>query len=191
MTETVGDRFQGAEYAPVEELIHLISDGCFNTAALNKYEATHELDKACREALRQMGNDRFDGRKTCAAIMSRAMEILRLRHGLNAPRGWLPVLKELRAQAGPATAPKLVPPPKLTIAPAEVLTNTLSAFGEYRDRLQPFNDPLVEVAHYEGVPGNWRDAVRFLDCVIDGNVPHEQLAPLIAVRDEIRTRVPA
>ena len=96
----------------------------------------------------------------------------------------------LHAGEPTADVPKLELPTVQPPEPAEVLTGWNSALEQFRDQLQPFNDLLVEVASYKGVPLTWSDAVPFLDCVIDGDIPHEELAPLIAVRDEIKSRIP-
>jgi hypothetical protein len=190
---TVADKFQNCPCT--EELIEAISDGSFNVAVLKSYPATQELDAACREALKQMGNNCFDGRKTCAAIMSRAMEILRLRHGLDAPRGWLPVLKELRAQGGPATAepttpPNVFKPVRADIQPEDVITDPRSALHFFQERLKPYADLLVETVETQGVPQSWQEAVTFLDWANNTWHPYDKAA-LIAVRDEIQSRIPA
>lgn len=195
LPDMTGKRFEGIECLHYEDVVHLVSDGQFTVTVLTTYDARQELAGACCEAIRQMRNQPFLGRVTCAEIMDRAMVFLRMRHGIDAPKGWLPVLKKLRAEGGPTTVelPKLefemttIEPPE----PAEVLTSWQSALNQYQDQLQPFNDLLVEVARYKGVPGTWEDAVPFLECALDsGDVSHEELAPLIAVRDEIKSRIP-
>jgi hypothetical protein len=57
-----------------------------------------QLYEACRDSIRahaEIGNW-FSGANTCSKIMDDAMKILRARHGLNAPRWWLPLMKQLR-----------------------------------------------------------------------------------------------
>ncbi len=188
--ETVGSRFEMEQSH--EEAIRLVSDGEFNLPALKSYDAVSELGDACCDAIREMKNQSFQGRVTCAEVMSRAMDILKLR-GFDAPRGWLPVLKKLRTEGGPATAeaPEPFKPIRAKLEPERVLVDGSSALHFYEEPLKPFADLLVETAKYKGVPQSWAEAVPFLDCVIDGNIPHEELGAMIAVRDEIKSRIPA
>jgi len=194
--ETVGSRFQGIEHklseAPfLDEVVHLISDGEFNIAALNSYDCVGDLTKDCGEAVRQMKNQPFLGRETCADIMGRVMDTLWLR-GIKAPKGWLPVLKKLREQGRPATveAPEPFKPIRARLEPERVLVDVSSALHFYEEPLKPFADLLVETAKYKGVPQSWAEAVPFLDCAIDGNIPHDELGAMIAVRNEIKSRIP-
>ncbi len=181
--ETVG-RFQG-QYG--EDVIRAVSDGEFNLAALKSYEYTGELADACREAIEEMQNQPFDGRTTCAKVMGRTMEILD-DQSIKAPAGWLPILKALRADGGPARIKLYVSPPFGHIAAEDVLVDAASALHCYEEPLKPFNDLLVETAKYKGVPQSWDEAVPFLDCALDGDTPRDELGAMIAVRDKIQSR---
>jgi len=188
MTMT-GQQFEGLF---AEDVIHAVSDGEFNLAALKSYDCTGELTDACRAAVQQMQNQPFVDRTTCAEIMSRAMEILDAQ-SIKAPRGWLPVLKKLRIEGGPARvgAPEPFKPVRPAVQPDQVLVDKSSALHFYEEPLKPFHDLLVETAKYRGVPQRWADAVPFLDCAIEGDIPPDELTGLIAVRDEIQSRIPA
>ena len=45
----------------------------------------------------ELADQPYVGRVSCARVMGRAMELLRETCGLDAPRGWVPVLRRLRA----------------------------------------------------------------------------------------------
>jgi hypothetical protein len=186
-TETVADRFQGAAYEPVEEIVRLISDGSFNTGPLNVYPFKSQLAEACREALNQMRNEPFNGRGMCAAIMSRAMELLKIKDHLNAPRGWLPVLKKLREDGGPATGSE----PRI-VKDCDVLNDTSCPFAlsEFREQLAPFADILKDAVKHRAMPSYYSDAVDFLNYAIEQH-PDRDLEGLVTVRDSMRGRIPA
>jgi hypothetical protein len=74
-----------------------ISDGEFDVSYLAKYRYSRELDDCCRMAVKELAEEPYEGRTSCARVMGRAMELLRENHGLDAPRGWVPVLRTLRA----------------------------------------------------------------------------------------------
>ncbi len=186
--ETVGSRFEGLF---AEDVIHAVSDGEFNLAALKSYDCTSELADACRETVQQMQNQPFVGRATCAEVMSKAMNLLRLR-SVDAPRGWLLVLKRLR-EGGPATveAPgPFKPHIRPSVQPERVLMDVSSALHCYEEQLKPYTNVLMETARYKGVPQSFSEAVPFLDCAIDGDIPHDELGAMIAVRNEIQSRIP-
>jgi hypothetical protein len=184
--ETVDRRFEGLF---AEDVIRAVTDGEFHLAALKPYDYTGELTEACCEAVREMRNQPFDGRVTCAKIMSRTMEILDAQD-IKVPPGWLPVLKTLRADGGAAKIEKpQASPPFGYIAAEDVLIAASSALHFYEESLKPFADVLVETAKYKGVPQSFAEAVPFLDSAIDGNIPHDELGAMIAVRDEIQSRV--
>src|SRR5438132_4559646 len=84
------------EKASVNTAVENISDGVFDTKYLRSYRHPEELAECCREAIRELGSKPYCGRKSYAELMGRAMELLMERHGLPAPRGWVPVMKILR-----------------------------------------------------------------------------------------------
>ena len=184
LKETVGERFH-FEHTGTEETVRLISDGEFNSVTLDRYEYVEELGQACREAVRQMNQKRFKDRTTCAEIMDRAMKILD-GEKIKAPSGWLPVIKTLRKEGGPATASK-----SKTQQIQERGLNIFgpnSAFNWYAADLKPFEQILVETA--VPLPGCWSEAVQFLNTVITEH-PNTDLRKLIAVRDQIQERIPS
>ena len=67
-------------------------------ALFKPYPHWPELYKCCQDAIREHGalETEFSGGTTCARIMRDAMTILRVRHGFNVPRWWLPMMDELR-----------------------------------------------------------------------------------------------
>jgi hypothetical protein len=77
--------------------IELLSDGEFNTSYLSTYAHSAELIDCCKEAIRVLAHRPFQGRRSLADLMGKAMELLRSDHELNAPRGWLPIIQKLRA----------------------------------------------------------------------------------------------
>jgi hypothetical protein len=73
-----------------------ISDGEFNVSYLAKYPHGRHLNECCHMAVEELAEEPYEGRVSCARVMGRAMELLREIHGVNAPRGWVPVLRTLR-----------------------------------------------------------------------------------------------
>ena len=74
-----------------------VSGGLYYTRLNTRYSYNHKLALCCAQAIRELGE------LPCtlaarAAVMGRAMELLRERHGVNDPRGWYPVMKQLRAR---------------------------------------------------------------------------------------------
>jgi hypothetical protein len=69
-------------------------------ALFKPYEHWPELYECCRDAIREHSalETSYYGGPTCAKIMRDAMTILRARHGLNAPRWWLPIMDKLRGK---------------------------------------------------------------------------------------------
>lgn len=62
------------------------------------YAHWKELHECCGMAVRAhaVNGDDYYGNLTCAKIMQTAMEILRKKYGLNAPKWWIPMMMELR-----------------------------------------------------------------------------------------------
>ncbi|MBZ5534001.1 MAG: hypothetical protein LAO20_21430 [Acidobacteriia bacterium] len=69
-------------------------------ALFKPYPHWPELYECCRDAIREhiALETEHSGGTTCARIMRDAMTILRVRHGLNVPRWWLPIMDELRGK---------------------------------------------------------------------------------------------
>lgn len=57
-----------------------------------------ELHDACRDSIVEWSKDGdwFNGDITCAKLMQTAMELLKQRKGLNAPKWWIPLMVGLR-----------------------------------------------------------------------------------------------
>jgi len=80
-----------------EDAIHQLSDGEFNTRTLKTYKHTSKLVAECRRAIMDLSDKQFENRSSLADVMGLAMENLRGQHQLNAPPGWIPVMRKLRA----------------------------------------------------------------------------------------------
>ena len=80
--------------------IEEISDGEFNLDYLKKYKHTRELYESIKEALLELGDKPYQGRQSCARVMGRSMELLRETYRLDAPRGWVPIMRHLREVEG-------------------------------------------------------------------------------------------
>jgi hypothetical protein len=184
--ETVADFIQISDDAVLEEIINKISDGEYGINSLDQYDCASELEKACRQAVREKATCPFLGKESCAGIMSRVMDILRVQFGLDVPSPWLPVLKTLREKKGPTTFLKSKPQ-QLNEKAAQVLTDPESALHFFERELKPFNRALVKTAQNHPVPGSWSEAVHFLDKVLEQN----PITELAAVRDQIQKRVAA
>jgi hypothetical protein len=77
-------------------MLEKLSDGEFQVKYLAKYQHREELLECCELAVDELGGELYEGRASCARVMGRAMELLRERYGLDAPRGWVPVMRILR-----------------------------------------------------------------------------------------------
>jgi hypothetical protein len=185
--ETVADFIQIPDNASLEEIVNKISDGEYGINSLDQYDCASELEKACRQAVREKTTSPFFGKETCAAIMSRAMEILRVQSGLDTPPPWLPVLKSLRSKKGPATSLRSKKE-ILEQRSGQVLTDPSSAFHWYIAELKPFEPLLIATAKTSQAPADWGEAVQFLNEVVQQN-PNTDLSGLLLVRDRIQARV--
>lgn len=67
-------------------------------AVFQPYQHWPELYQCCKDAIREHAalGTTFEGGHTLAQVMRDAMTILRLRHRLNVPRWWLPLMDDLR-----------------------------------------------------------------------------------------------
>lgn len=89
-----------ADDPDLETLLVRISDGEFEVGALAKYDETDSLETACREAILILRQFQLVDRATCKQVMEAVNRAL-LARGVNPPRGWVPVLRRLRENAGP------------------------------------------------------------------------------------------
>jgi hypothetical protein len=77
----------------LHDCVQKISSGAFDTKFLSRYEHPQELLRCCAQALAEsIGNPWRDP----AHGMARAMDLMRQLYGLNVPKGWLPVMYDLR-----------------------------------------------------------------------------------------------
>jgi len=111
LTMTVGQSIGQDE--SLERMLDFISDGEFQTGALQNYEHISELNAACRDALDKAANKIFTDRTVCKRIMEHVNKTL-LSENIQPPGGWVPVLKTLKA-GGPIQMP-IVQPPKYRCA---------------------------------------------------------------------------
>lgn len=149
--------------------------GEFDSSYLKHYGYVPRLAEFCQYAVTELADEPFRGSRSCARVMGRAMELLRTFHGLDVPRGWVPVMKRLRSSNVSGIERGLPdetdrreeyrPPPA-----EEVLTNPLHSVlaSFYLDQIHPAlaQDPtlkglLIETAK-EVWPGSFVDG---LDCV--------------------------
>jgi hypothetical protein len=80
----------------LHDCVQKISSGAFDTKFLSRYEHPHELLRCCAQALGEsIGNPWRDP----AHGMARAMDLMRQLYGLNVPKGWLPVMYDLRIRS--------------------------------------------------------------------------------------------
>lgn len=68
-------------------------------SCLTVFNKRDSLRRSCVKAIIELGSVPFEGKLTCAALMGRAMEILRREFHADAPNGWVPILKRLRQEA--------------------------------------------------------------------------------------------
>lgn len=78
-------------------VVEVVTDGEFNPDALAAYPHSDALSACCIAAVGELAAEVYSGRPTLALIMDKSMSSLRSKYGHDAPRGWLPVLKRLRA----------------------------------------------------------------------------------------------
>jgi hypothetical protein len=98
-SRTIGDvlgHLADAYTAP-EDTVSEISDSVFQTSYLARYSYHDELVKCCAQAIEELSDLPCNSR-TRADVMGRAMEFLREEYGADTPRGWYPVMKQLRAR---------------------------------------------------------------------------------------------
>ncbi len=95
--ETIGDHF--ALGATVE----LMTDGELDPSDTDWSKSDWQTLLGClQEVVDAKASLPFSGRSTCAQLMGDGMKRLRERHGKDAPRPWVRVIKHLRETSGPA-----------------------------------------------------------------------------------------
>ncbi len=182
-----------------------LSDYEFDVRFLAKYRYRLELAECCYQATLELWSEPYLGRVSNARVMGRAMELLREKHGLDAPRGWVPVMRKLRASSAAANSaagnhksgceyagtPIPVPPAE------EVLTSFYSAVhGIDRDgRLlalaeqQPaLKELLVRQARNRGVPTGWYTALPYMNAVL-AELGDAAPGIMIELRNDLQARV--
>jgi hypothetical protein len=82
----------------LERVVEKISGGKFDTAYLAQYEHQQKLLECCQYAAEWISHD-IERRRDPAGIMAYAMESMRQMYGFDVPKGWVPVMRELRADA--------------------------------------------------------------------------------------------
>lgn len=82
-----------------ERRVSVLSDGEFDERYLINYDNEAELIECCKLALEELADEPFLGRASNARVMGRAMQLLRDKYRVNAPRGWYPAMKRLRASS--------------------------------------------------------------------------------------------
>ena len=83
------------------EDIETLSQGEFNVrnSSYVSYPYKQQLLECCNLAIQELSNEPYLGSKSHARVMGRSMELLREDYGLDAPKGWIPVLRTLRSKA--------------------------------------------------------------------------------------------
>jgi hypothetical protein len=140
----------------LERTLDILSDGSFQTATLNYYKSCPELTVACNRVIEHFGQEPFRTRKMCHTLMQSVMDDLK-KQGINAPRGWVPVLRQLLATQ---TEPLHIVPDGVNVF------ETPSALVFCRG-LERHRDLLNAAAHEFGVPESWKAAVTFLIAVVN------------------------
>jgi hypothetical protein len=176
----------------LEELVTQISDGEFDTDTLDPdkskgYEYRDELREACLAAIAAKANRHLD-RKCLRDVMDYAMQVLKKKHDLNTPRGWLPVMKTLKQGGTCCTLVSRMDTPEQLGPPKDLWNDGASSLRCYVQELAPYREMLDHAAEVLPIPSGWIDAVEFLNAVIK-----TQSSPpegLIQVRDAIRERIP-
>ena len=124
--KTIGDHFA------LGVTVELITDGEFDTEAAGWSKDEWKTFLGCmQEAVDAKDTRPFSGRATCAQLMGDAMKSLRESHGKQAPKGWVPTMKSLRATPGPALM-KCAEEQKIADA-QKAATEMWSAFGVVPD----------------------------------------------------------
>ena len=189
------------EYLTGRDIIEAVSDGLFDTDTLANYLSIDELVKSCTKAHDEMSSQPFLGRKSYADVMGRAMKILRAKYDVNVPRGWLPVMKQLRANTRSPGTERRGDSDPFKVEPSGVLTDGGSSIHavSYQDaeklEVERQNNPvlsalLIDTAQRLGVPSNWVAGLQYADSVIAELRRQNQPVPdsLIAIQKQLQPR---
>jgi hypothetical protein len=188
--------------------LEVVTDGVLDKKSVKNYQYWDELLQCCKQTVGDMAAVPFDGRKTCAEVMENVMKRLHIEHRLKVPRPWLKILKDLRADGGPARI-QVKSPERAEAEPRRIQGPTEPSYCDAAGNVLPEGvlrahhsslrvlqsdhrgladiEPLL-VAHSQTypVPMGWTDGLIFLESLIgkSSDVP----PVLIAVRDELQRR---
>jgi len=208
--ETIAQHFSFANLKP-EEVCEVVSMGEFDSAYLKHYGSARLLAECCHHAAAELADVPFRGPQSCARVMGRAMELLRMNHGVNAPSGWVPVLKRLRKSNAPGTECALPEVATASIPQAsdsssiwdeiprpsaeKVLTDPFSCLSCFPDQMREAlrQNPLleglmIETARETGVPDCYATCLDYMNSVIRKLKRQDSPVPdaLIAVRKHLQ-----
>jgi hypothetical protein len=197
--KTIGNEIS-IEYAAGAEIIEAVSDSEFDTEALANYSSTDDLVESCITAHAEMSDQPFLGRRSYADVMGRAMKLLRVKYDANAPRGWLPVIKRLRAsKANPETERAASGPQidlsKVLIVPWSAIHavshEDADALESERQTNPVLSTVLIDAANRLGVPGSWVAGLEYADAVISELQRQNQPVPepLASIQKKLQGRV--
>jgi hypothetical protein len=148
---TIGDQFQ-LSGCTLEEIVQAISDGEFEIGYLEDFAYRDELQECCLDAIEGLSSRQFAGPASNANVMGNAMEILRERYGVDAPRGWYPVMKTLRQISAEEQEFKQKSEQESKVQLE--YERELLAWHAARKPLEDFHDQFEPSPEYEAV---WRD----------------------------------
>jgi hypothetical protein len=183
-TRTIGD----IPTESLEGMLDMISDGLFETGALQGYSDSYALESACRNAVKKFKAFPLSDRNGLVRIVSEVMNLLE-RDGLQWPPGFKPVITALRAGG-----PLQLSLPALETVPfvrGDVLGDS-SALSFWRAELLSCKELLQKVADVEGVPQKFSQGVDFIDRVIGDLRSRNESVPeeFERVQERMRERMP-
>lgn len=94
--ETIGEHFK-RDLGCKEEAVRLITMDQYPKGGES---VGWELLELCAAVVDELADQPYSGPATHALIMDIAMKRLKAQHGKNAPRPWVPVIRQLHAMAG-------------------------------------------------------------------------------------------
>lgn len=176
----------------ITNMLPQLSDGLFDVQRLASYAHRFELALCCGEAIRDLAGMPYC-RKSLADVMGRGMELLKSRYGANAPRGWVPVMKQLRKRPTEPefTQPESVEPKSVAASEAKrpdaddygprgILVNWGSGVNaidpeaaEALDAQPEVKAAFVGLAERIGVPRCYAAALKFMHELKIENPPAE------------------
>jgi hypothetical protein len=152
-----------------------LSDYEFDPEYLEYYEHDEDaLMSACNEAIDELFEEPFEGRKSRARVMGRAMELLREGYELNVPKGWVPAMKRLRT-VSPERRSVVYNECNEPVKPSDVVTdwrsvlNFMDKNGELRAlavQNPELRHILVLVAERFGVPRGYLECRWYIRAVM-------------------------